>query len=84
MPDRDDDAILEQIREDYDLALEAWRPLRAAAAKCMLAVSGNIWEAAVPGAKEKREKVGRPALSLDELSQYTNQVINRAVSVARK
>ena len=67
------EAILTHLRERYDYAQESWRSIRENGTKNMRYVAGDPWEAAE---RKAREEAGRPCLSLDEISQYTNQVIN--------
>jgi len=68
------DAILTECRGRYDVASDVWGPIRANGKKNMLYVAGDPWEAAD---RKAREAAGRPCISLDEISQYTNQVINQ-------
>lgn len=72
-PERTDAAILAELRERFDLAMEGWREIRAEAAEDMRYVAGDPWDA---DAREARDKAGRPCLSLDELGQYVNQLVN--------
>lgn len=73
MADKDDE-LLKEIRDRYDYATEAWRKIREEAAKDMRYVAGDPWE---PKERKAREEAGRPCISLDEINQYTNQVINQ-------
>jgi hypothetical protein len=66
-------ALLKEIRDRYDAGMEAWRTVRDEAKTDMRYVSGDPWE---PKDRETRKNAGRPCLSLDELGQYFNQVIN--------
>lgn len=73
---RDDNQdILTEIRENFQYACDAWREIREEAKVDMRFVSGDSWD---PSERARREdpKGSRPCLSLDELGQYTNQVIN--------
>lgn len=67
------DAILKALRERYDDASERWRKTRENGAKNMRYIAGDPWD---PVERKAREDAMRPCLSLDEISQYTNQVIN--------
>jgi hypothetical protein len=68
-----DDALLERIRERYQLAEDAWRDIHTEGAEDMRYVSGDPWS---PADRAQRTEANRPALALDELGQYFNQVIN--------
>jgi hypothetical protein len=68
-----DQELLEEIRETFTSDTDEWRDIRAAGAKDMRAINGDPWE---PADRKAREAAGRPVLVLDELGQYTNQVIN--------
>src|SRR5215471_3242579 len=72
-PDRKDDDVLEELRERWTYASRAWEDIRAEGQKDMRYVSGDPWDAQD---RKTREDAGRPCLSLDELGQYTNQIIN--------
>jgi Phage P22-like portal protein len=67
------DALLARIRERFDYCTTYWRDIYKEGDTDMLYVSGNPW----PG-KEllARKDAMRPAMVYDELSQYTNQIIN--------
>lgn len=73
MPSNQD--ILKEIRENFDYAVDRWRPVRAEAATDRRYLSGDPWP---PEEKAFRQQVGqeRPCLVFDEFSQYTNQIIN--------
>lgn len=66
-------ALLEEIRENYDYAMAAWREIREQATLDMNYIAGDPWD---PKARRQREDLGRPCVSFDELNQYCNQVIN--------
>ena len=68
-----DDLLLEEIRDRFDYASKEWQETRDEAQTDMRYVSGNPW-----AEKDRKARVdaGRPCLSLDELGQYFNQVIN--------
>jgi hypothetical protein len=68
-----DDALLERIRERYQLAEDGWRDIHTDGAEDMRYVAGDPWSAED---KAQRKEANRPALALDELGQYFNQVIN--------
>lgn len=69
----DEDALTTEIRERYTYAMDQWRDNRAEAKRDMRYVGGDPWE---PKDRKAREDAGRVCLSLDELHQYYNQVIN--------
>lgn len=68
-----DEKLLAEIRERFDYAQDCWKDIRDEAKTDMDYVSGNPWP---PEEKKKRVDAGRPCLSMDELNQYTNQLIN--------
>lgn len=68
-----DDDLLSELRDRYSYAMNEWRDIRAAAKDDMRVVGGDPWE---PKDRKAREDAGRVCLSLDELHQYYNQVIN--------
>jgi hypothetical protein len=65
--------ILREIRENYTIYEEAWRPIREEADKDMCAVAGDPWESKE---REFRDKYDRPVMTWDELSPYVNQLVN--------
>lgn len=68
-----DEALLQEIRERFDVAQNFWKDIRAEGATDMRYVAGDPWDSKD---RTAREQAGRPCLSLDELGQYFNQVIN--------
>lgn len=70
-----DEALLREIRENFDYACDQWREAREARKKDMRYLSGNPWE---EEDKRARKDAGRPCLNHDELNQYCNQVVNSA------
>lgn len=76
----DDEKLLTEIRERYDYAEKEWAEIRAEAAIDMRFVGGDPWD---KKDRDAREKAGRPCLSLDELGQHFNQVINGVRSEKR-
>lgn len=71
--DTDHESLLKELRERYDYATSLWEPIRKNGSLNMRYVAGDPWD---PKEREAREKAGRPCISLDEINQYTNQVIN--------
>lgn len=70
------DELLKEIRENFDFDLTEFTDVRKEGDKDMLCVAGRPWEAMDPEGKRQRDEANRPALSLDELGQHFNQVIN--------
>lgn len=62
-----------ELRQEYDDAVDQKRHIREDGDTDMRYVSGNPWE---DKDRKAREDAGRPCLSLDELGQYVNQLIN--------
>jgi Phage P22-like portal protein len=65
--------LLAEIRDRYDYALTCWQDIREEARTDMLYCSGNPWP---ESERLRREQAGRPCLVMDELSQYTNALVN--------
>src|SRR5215472_16810088 len=70
---KQDDKLLDEIRERYRYASDAWRDTRDEAQTDMRFVSGDPWE---EHNRRERADAGRPCISLDEIGQYLNQCIN--------
>jgi hypothetical protein len=68
--DRD---LVAEIRDNFQAGSLFWAETRKEGRKDMAAVAGDPWD---PKERQKREDNFRPVLSLDELSQYLNQLIN--------
>ncbi len=64
---------LQDIRGQVDSDLDAWDEPRRERAKDMKYRAGDPWDQAD---KDKRDDAGRPYITVDELSQYTNQIVN--------
>lgn len=75
-PERPAEDVLEEIRENRDIAQRAWRDVREEGRKNVLCVAGEVWAAMDPAGLEQRQKAKRPAASYDELGQYINQTGN--------
>lgn len=69
-------ADLKDIRDRFKYDTEAWQEIRREGQTDMLCVSGQIWQALDPEGFRERNRLHRPAITLDELSQYVNQIIN--------
>src|SRR5712691_940987 len=68
-----DDARLREIRDRYDQALDGWAEARRERSVDLRHISGDPWD---PAERKAREAAKRPCLSLDELGQHLNQVVN--------
>lgn len=68
-----DSGFLKQLRDEFDYDTAEWRDIRDEARKDMRCVAGNPWS---DKDRKLREDASRPVLSLDELGQYVNQLIN--------
>lgn len=71
----EDDDLLEEIRENYELAHESFQPTMVEGDKDIQFILNDGWPEAE---KALRRKSGseRPMISCDQLNQYTNLVIN--------
>jgi hypothetical protein len=67
---------LKDIRDAFAEDQRQWQPIRDEGAKDMLMATGQVWEALDPAGLAARKETKRPALNLDELSQYANQLVN--------
>lgn len=65
--------VLQEMRERWDYATDAWADIRDEATTDMRYVSGDPWD---NDDRQLRENAGRPVLAFDEFSQYVNQLIN--------
>ena len=65
--------LLKEIRENFTIFEEGWRPIREEGDKDMLCVAGDPWDAQE---RDFRDKYDRPVLTWDELSPYINQLVN--------
>ena len=72
---KQDDDLLDEIRENYELAQESFRPTMDEGDKDIQFILNDGWPEAE---KALRRKPGseRPMISCDQLNQYTNLVIN--------
>lgn len=68
-----DEELLQEIRDRFKYAMDAWREIRAERQKDMRYICGDPWE---PEDRKEREDNGRPCISHDELGQYVNQGVN--------
>lgn len=81
------DPELKELREEFTYAQSEKREIKAEGAEDMRAIAGDVWD---PKERKEREDINRPCLSLDELGQYVNQLINdvrenkRSIKVAPK
>ncbi len=67
---------LKDIRDAFAEDQRQWQAIRDEGAKDMLMATGQVWEALDPTGLAARKGAKRPALNLDELSQYANQLVN--------
>jgi hypothetical protein len=68
-----DDDLLDAIKTRYADATQQWAAIRTEGQLDMEAIAGDPWD---PKDRQARKDAGRPCLALDELGQYTNQIIN--------
>ena len=73
MANSENEKLLKEIRDNLTYGLRAWGDIREEAKTDMRYVSGDPWD---PKEKKARKDAMRPALVLDELNQYINQVVN--------
>jgi hypothetical protein len=69
----DDEAILKELRDRFEYALNQWKDNRQESDTDMRFLSGQAWDA---DELTERDDEGRPALNFDELNQFPNQLIN--------
>lgn len=69
----DNEALLTEIRDNFTYDSAQWAEIRDEAKIDIQYVAGNPW---TEEEREERKQAGRPCLTLDELGQYSNQVIN--------
>lgn len=67
------DAQLKELREQFAYDTTEWHDIRTEGDIDMRYAAGDPWD---PKDRADRKAAGRPCISLDELSQYTNQVVN--------
>ena len=67
------DPDMKDVRQQFDDDMEDWREARTERGIDMKYLAGDPWE---KEAKDLRDENGRPYLTLDELSQYVNQLSN--------
>jgi hypothetical protein len=75
-PERDDDDVLAELRERFSYGTKAAAKIREEGRKDIQCVAGEPWQAMDPDGLGQRNDAHRPALALDELGQYVNQIIN--------
>jgi len=68
-----DQAILDELHRRFTYGTDEWRDTREEGQKDMRCVAGDPWD---DDDRKQREDANRPVLSLDELGQYVNQLIN--------
>lgn len=72
-PDSEDEALLEEIRDDYKYFSDYWRKAREERAVDMRYLCGDPWSAKE---RKAREDLGRICINHDELNQYIFQGTN--------
>src|SRR5215472_8298194 len=72
-PFRAVDPDIEEIRQEYKDFAAAWHDIREEGRTDMRHVAGDPWD---PKDRRDRKSANRPCLTLDELGQYVNQLIN--------
>lgn len=73
MNDRD---LLTEIRDNWRIDDQEWADIRTEGDKDIQCLTGGLWQAMDPAGARQRKDANRPMIALDELNQYTNQVIN--------
>jgi hypothetical protein len=73
MSDRE---LLTEIRDNWRIDDQEWSEIRDEGDKDIQCLTGGLWEAMDPNGAQQRKDANRPMIALDELNQYTNQVIN--------
>lgn len=71
---------LKEIRDLFAFDTGEWNAIRDEGTQDMQYAAGDPWD---PKDREDRRKAGRPCLSVDELNQYLNQVVNEVRSNKR-
>lgn len=70
--------ILDELRERYAYARDAWAEVRREGAEDMRFVGGDPWDDA-----DKKARKNRPTVAPEEMGQYFNQVINQLLKNPR-
>ena len=73
MSDKD---LLTEIRDNWRIDDAEWSDIREEGDKDIQCLTGGLWDAMDPEGAKQRKDANRPMITLDELNQYTNQVIN--------
>jgi hypothetical protein len=68
-----DDPRLVEMRRRFTYAQNEWKDIREEGKRDMQVCAGDPWD---PKDKRQRIDAGRPALVLDEIGQYVNQLVN--------
>jgi hypothetical protein len=69
----DDESLLQEIRDRYRYASDAWREAREERKIDMRYLCGDPWD---EEDRKARKDAGRPCINHDELNQYINQGVN--------
>jgi hypothetical protein len=71
-----DKELLLEVRDNWRIDDQEWSDIREEGDKDIQCLTGGLWEAMDPKGAQQRKDANRPMIALDELNQYTNQVIN--------
>lgn len=71
-----DTALLREITAAYDNDVNEWDDIQREGQKDVQVLSGGVWEALDEAGAKQRKAAKRPMLAPDEISQFTNQVVN--------
>jgi hypothetical protein len=69
--DDPDEAILQELRERFDYAADQWARIIAEGNIDVAFAAGDTWNT-----EDRTARAGRPTENFDQLSQYTNQLVN--------
>jgi hypothetical protein len=75
-PDKDDDKIIQEALERFELCQQMWSENYNQAASDLRFSIGDQWDASLRRTRENDAGGARPCLTLDKLNQYVRQVIN--------
>ena len=71
--EQDEERLIAEITSRFDYASREWEDVRNEGRIDVRCVGGDPWD---PRERQARRDANRPCLSLDELGQYVNQLIN--------
>ena len=67
------DPFVKDMLDRFDYLQDCWQEIREAAKEDMRYIAGDPWD---PKEKRARQAVNRPCITLDELGQYVNALVN--------